>query len=121
MKARFIVRQEHDTLAQRKLVVTTIGSIVVFTAAVIAAVLLLDAFREGRDRGAVAAQVAPNTIGTVEQRLILSAPRGLDDKRDQRASLDRWGWVDRDAGLATIPVERAMDLIVAEGLEGGAP
>jgi len=36
------------------------------------------------------------------------------------ASLDRWEWVDRDAGLARIPIDRAMDLVV-EGSDGGAP
>jgi hypothetical protein len=31
----------------------------------------------------------------------------------ERRSLERWGWVDRDAGLAVVPVERAMDWLAS--------
>jgi len=37
------------------------------------------------------------------------------DLRDaQRRELAGWGWVDRDAGIARIPIDRAMDLVVKE-------
>lgn len=29
--------------------------------------------------------------------------------------LDSYGWVDRDAGIARIPIERAMDLVAKDG------
>ncbi len=35
---------------------------------------------------------------------------GLDLRDDERAELARTHWVDRDAGVAAIPIERAMDL-----------
>ena len=34
----------------------------------------------------------------------------------QDAQLNSYGWVDESAGLAHIPIERAMDLLVANGL-----
>ena len=40
---------------------------------------------------------------------------GLDATRVQRRALAHWGWVDRDGGVARIPVERAIDLEVARG------
>ena len=62
---------------------------------------------------------APTTIGTVEQTLILDAQRGPKEQASARAKLGALEWVDRDAGLARIPIERAMDLVVAR--DGGTP
>jgi hypothetical protein len=117
MSPRFVLRQESDRLANRKVIVITIASIIVFGAAVAVAGLLLGPMRAGRDIGPAAPSAAPASMGSVEQTLILGPPRGIDTRREQRASLDRWGWVDRDAGIARIPVERAMDLVA----DGGAP
>jgi len=79
--------------------------------------------RRAGSTSAPAPSVAPMTIGTVEQGLLVGPARGLDFARDQRATLDRWAWVDRDAGIATIPVERAMDLVAADAgkQKGGTP
>ena len=117
--SRFVVRQEADRLANRKLIITSIGSIVVFGVAVAISSWLLDATRRPVDTHLPAPSAAPMTIGTVEQGLLLGPARGLDLRRDQRASLDRWGWVDRDAGIARIPVERAMELVAAEPAGAG--
>jgi hypothetical protein len=54
-------------------------------------------------------------IGPVEQTPIRETERGLDLVREQRRSLDRWGWVDRSRGVAQIPIDRAIDLVVADG------
>lgn len=41
----------------------------------------------------------------------------LDQLRaDQSAQLNSYGWVDESAGVAHIPIDRAMDLLVAQGL-----
>ncbi|HJL17592.1 MAG TPA: hypothetical protein RMH99_18150 [Sandaracinaceae bacterium LLY-WYZ-13_1] len=46
---------------------------------------------------------------------------GERERRRGREALERWGWADRDAGMARIPVERAMEL-VADGVRPpGAP
>jgi hypothetical protein len=42
-------------------------------------------------------------------------------KAQQRAQLTGYGWVDRDRGLARIPIERAMDMIAARGPDAYAP
>ena len=115
MSPRFVVVQERDALAKRKVIAIALGSIGVLAIAVAASSWMLDGFRAGRDIGPPAPSQAPMTLGTVEQGLFVGPPRGLDLRRDQRATLDRWGWVDRDAGLARIPIERAMDLVAAEG------
>ncbi len=39
-------------------------------------------------------------------------------RESERAQLDGYGWVDRDAGTVHIPVERAMSLLVQRRGEG---
>ena len=119
--SRFVVHQERDRLAGKKLVVIAVASIVTFAVAVAVSGGLLGAERRPETRNAPAPSMAPMTIGTVEQGLLVGPARGLDVARDQRAALDRWAWVDRDAGIARIPVERAMDLVAADAGRGGMP
>lgn len=42
------------------------------------------------------------------------ALKRLRDRED--AALGRYGWVDREAGIVRIPIERAMDLLLERGL-----
>lgn len=37
----------------------------------------------------------------------------------QQARLNGYGWVDRDAGVVHIPIDRAMDLLVLRGVPAG--
>jgi hypothetical protein len=37
-------------------------------------------------------------------------------KEEERRRIDAYGWVDREAGIAHIPVERAMDILAQRGL-----
>ena len=57
----------------------------------------------------------------LEQAPILGAGRGLELRARQEADLHRFGWVDRDAGIARIPVEDAVDLLVARPLPPDRP
>jgi hypothetical protein len=54
----------------------------------------------------------------VDPRRELEQLRGNEDER-----LHSYGWVDRDAGVVHIPIERAMDMVAEKGLpvrgEGG--
>jgi hypothetical protein len=40
---------------------------------------------------------------------------------EQRARLSGYHWVDRDAGVVSIPIERAMQLVVTDLAAEGAP
>jgi len=62
------------------------------------------------------ASVAPRTIGSIEQTSIDRTSAGVALRATQRRELDRFGWVDRDAGVAQIPIDRAMDVVVREGV-----
>lgn len=57
---------------------------------------------------------APAGDVPIERTLIEATERGQDLRAAQRASLERWGWTDRAAGKAEIPIERAMELVIEE-------
>jgi hypothetical protein len=59
-----------------------------------------------------------------EPRLQVSAPRDLKlYKATQDEILSSYGWVDQNAGIVRIPIDRAMDILVQKGLpvRGAAP
>jgi hypothetical protein len=41
-------------------------------------------------------------------------------RRQEQRVLDSYGWVDRGAGIARVPVERALELVLEEGV-GAVP
>ena len=42
-------------------------------------------------------------------------------RAEQEVTLTSWGWVDEAAGVARVPVERAIDLALENGLQPAAP
>ena len=55
-----------------------------------------------------------------EPRLQTSETRDLAAVREaEDKALNSYGWVDKDGGVARIPIERAMDLILERGIPGG--
>jgi hypothetical protein len=56
----------------------------------------------------------PEEINQIEQVLFVDRAPGLEERRAERAMLGRYGWVDRQAGLVRIPIERAMELYVQQ-------
>lgn len=50
------------------------------------------------------------------QRKVILAPTPDSDSRlaEEEAKLARYSWVDREAEIVTIPIERAMELVVNE-------
>lgn len=101
--------QAPDAIADRKISGVIAASLVVTLAALLIAWVLLAAWGQPPRRGAPKA--APTTIGILEQSLIRDTERGVALQRQQARELEQWGWVDRDAGIARIPIESAIDLI----------
>ena len=115
----FEVRQAPDRLHRRTMLAVTAASIVITGIALVVAWVLLEAW--GQKPRAVAPPVAPRTIGTLEQTLILDTKRGLALRAEQQASLRTWAWVDRDAGVAQIPIDQAIDVLAADPLPPDRP
>jgi hypothetical protein len=125
----FEVHQEKDEVPGRTLVRVGLLALGVSILAVVVSTVLLgpqDKLGGGpAERVAQHGNVAPPTIGLVEQTLIEHEARGLEERRVEEARLHAYGWVDRGRGIAHIPIERAMAITVAEnrtdaGGEGGA-
>jgi hypothetical protein len=55
-------------------------------------------------------------------RLVTSEPMALAEFRAQEAALlDSYGWVEKDKGLARIPIDDAMRIVAEHGLPKFAP
>ncbi|MBX3226603.1 MAG: hypothetical protein KIT84_31910 [Labilithrix sp.] len=98
-----------DHVATRPIARIALGSALVFFASLGVAWALLPRATAETPRP------APATIGSLETTPILDGDRGRQIASAQRAELDRWRWIDRDAGLAEMPIERAIDRL----LDGG--
>ena len=114
-----VLRQEVDHVDRRRVVG---GALLVSTGIALSialTILLLRAYVPGN---AAPTGVTPPPVGTVERTLILATERGITERNAGRATLDRYGWVDRDAGIARIPIDQAMTLVAegADGSDGGA-
>jgi len=109
------VRQEEDRIAARPILAVGIGSLVIFFLASFVTIGYLR-IREGdRPPLPVPAEMGQSKIGLVEQQLFELATRGERDRQARLERLGSYGWVDRDAGLVHLPIERAMEL-VAQGV-----
>jgi hypothetical protein len=117
---RFEVHQEEDTVPGGTLTRVGIYAAVVAVLAVVVSTSILGRSGQAKlgggpaERVAKYGEVAPPTIGLVEQTLIEHEERGLAQQRTEKARLESFGWVDRAHGVAHIPIERAMVLIVDE-------
>jgi hypothetical protein len=107
------VHQEDDAIASTRLARLAAGGTVILCAGVVVAGALLVAVT-GRIRPAGGSQQGPAQIAGIEQTPVREMRSGLDLQEAQRRELDRWGWADRQAGIATIPIDRAIDRVVEE-------
>lgn len=103
--------QERDHVEGGPIAKSLLGLVAIGVAAIAVATLLVGHPPEG-----VAPGPAPRTIGSIEQTPITGTAVGLELRDRQRESLETWRWVDRDAGVAAIPIERAMQIV-----SGGPP
>lgn len=103
------MRQERDHIDGGALAKLLALLVVVSFAAIGAASWLL-----GSGSPQPAPRVAPRTIGSIEQTQITRTAAGLEAHDAQRATLESWQWIDRDAGVGAIPIERAMQIVAGE-------
>jgi hypothetical protein len=113
------VRQEEDRISSRTIVLVGAGSLLVFLIAGWAAVAYLHVRQAEHGPVAPAAEAGKSKIGMVEQDFFDVSVRGQRLDAAKRGRLAAWGWVDRDAGVVHMPIDRAMEL-VARGVRPGA-
>jgi hypothetical protein len=109
----FEPRQEREHVHGARLAQIAVASVVITIASVLVAWGMERATTTHASQYSTAPP-PPAGLGTVERSLFLAEPgRGRAEIRARRAELDRWAWVDRDAGLVSMPVDRAIDLWAA--------
>lgn len=113
----FLVTQEREAINGRMVVfVGFVGCLLVVGSAVIAGLMLrarTGSIIAGAANGPAGGD-APREISGVPQSLFESAAHGRAVEEEQRRALDGFGWVDRDAGVARIPIDRAIELLVGQ-------
>jgi len=89
------------------------------TAAVLVPMYRYLARREKAEQRPAATVLAPSARAAEPSfpRLVTSEPAVLADFRAQEdALLTGWGWVEKDRGIARMPVDEAMKIVAARGL-----
>ncbi|HEX9051624.1 MAG TPA: hypothetical protein VF841_13920 [Anaeromyxobacter sp.] len=109
------VRSEEDRIATGKLVAVGVGSLLVFFLAGLAAAVYLQVRRGEHGPVPIPPEVGRSKIGLVEQQQFDVAVRGERDRAARLERLGTYGWVDRAAGVAHVPIDVAMEL-VAKGV-----
>jgi hypothetical protein len=106
----FEVHQEADVVGARSLIRVALAAVAIGVLGVLFSALLLET-NTGGIRIYGGNRAATSAIAHVQQTPILGKGEGQEMRAAQRAALSRYGWIDRDAGVAAIPIERAMDLV----------
>jgi hypothetical protein len=122
------VRTDHGyetTDAEARPIWIAAGGLVVSVAFVVVGISLMYAWLHERDLAnqkrtrvdRVTAAVAETRPQFPEPRLQVAPQADLAGLRAREdGELKRYGWVDREAGVVRVPIERAMDLLVRKGL-----
>jgi hypothetical protein len=109
---------EERDVQLRPLIISGMGLAIIAGLSLLAMWLLFDYFAARRAR----LEVAPSPVFEARQlppepRLEVSPQQDLRQIRAaEMALLHSYGWVDRQAGIVRIPIERAIELLAARGL-----
>jgi hypothetical protein len=109
---------ELSDLNPRFIAMFGIGLVVAVAVAVIVTSLFMRyrAFQHARQETPVPRLAREREI-TPEPRLQVDAPKELRQMRAaEDAALGSYGWVDKDAGVVKIPIDRAMEILAKKGL-----
>ena len=105
-----------DGMNLTKIIVVGVVALAVFTAGIIWAYFLMVGFKADIHKNGVAkkgSEVGKSEIGIVDQVLFSDDHRLENWKAEHRKRLDSVGWVDKSKGIVHIPIDQAMQKVVA--------
>jgi hypothetical protein len=105
---------EEDRVPSGRIVAVGVAALLVFFVGSLAAGLGMRAMQRNVNPDGPAPmpdQAGKAKIGFVEQRLFENANQGVAWRAQAERQLGSYGWVDKQKGLAHIPIDRAMDLV----------
>jgi hypothetical protein len=108
-------RSEDDRVESRTVVLVGLAALFTFVVAALAAMAYLRHEVLTRPAPGLPPELGQTKIALVEQSLFFDGNqlRGDKDRAARLARLNGQGWVDRARGVAHIPIEEAMALVVA--------
>src|SRR5262249_13520027 len=115
---------EERDVSVRPIAIAVFGLAVVCVLAGLAMQILFNLLAAQQSRQSAAPSPLAGVYGwrePPERRLQPEPKQDLDTLRARDAAvLEHYGWVDRDAGVVRIPVERAIEVLAARGLPARA-
>lgn len=119
----FGVVQEPDVVARRRITLILAVTIVIAIVSTACAGMILGARRRALAFHEPASPaVAPPQIAGIHQTPIVLDRHGFWLREQQRRALEAYRFVDRQRGIAQIPIERAMQIVVDQAAQdAGAP
>ena len=115
---------ESSEVSTGKLFAFALGVVGLILAGVLASAFVFHFFVEHQTMGPPASPFEDSRAMPPELRLQTTAPLDLKAYHaEQDKVLSEYGWVDQQAGVVRIPVDRAMDLLLQKGypVQGKAP
>jgi hypothetical protein len=106
------VRSEEDRISTGTIVAVGASALLLFTLAAGVTLSWLRVKEGDRPPLPVPPELGRSKIGLVEQQLFEVAGRGDQDRTARLERLRTYGWVDRQAGIVRVPIDRAMELVV---------
>ena len=95
----------------------TILGVMFLTALVLVPMYRFLGRRERAEQKPAATVLKPDAVAPSFPRLVASEPAALAEFRAQEdAFLAGWGWVEKDKGIARMPIGEAMKIVAARGL-----
>jgi hypothetical protein len=114
------VRSEDDHVSTGKIVAVGVGSLLIFFVASLLTMMYLRARLVEHGPMPKPPEIGQSKIGMVEQQLFDVSVRGLRDRDARLERLRSYGWVNREGGVAHIPIDRAMEMVV-QGVRPAPP
>ncbi|HTO97586.1 MAG TPA: hypothetical protein VMK66_11125 [Myxococcales bacterium] len=108
---------EDKNLPYRQIIAVGVGTIIVFALSIIWSTTILRASeKEMHPAGPPPLPPGVNQyeVGIVNQRMFSLDQRAAQKRLQQMDRLNRYGWIDRQAGVAHIPIDVAMEMMVQE-------
>ncbi|HEX5745463.1 MAG TPA: hypothetical protein VFZ09_04410 [Archangium sp.] len=118
--------RDKDPVSGRFISAVIAGALIVFTFFVLGTWAQLQEREKHLDP---AGPTTPQVLGKAEINIVNTGlfqldTRAYEEKNQQLQRLQEYGWMDRDAGVVHIPIERAMERIVSgqpQRRDGGGP
>ena len=111
------VAQAQQEMSWRWIIGVGVGSIAIFALATVWSTHILNATRAEMQPGGpppIPKQVDQYEVGIVNLQVFALDQRAAQKRLQQMERLRSYGWVDREAGLAHIPIDEAMKMYVAD-------